>query len=248
MKFNETQKQEAFLNYLMSNNCQWPNDKMEHWWPTPLILVTREQFEARDGWIVWRCGEQPVGDDVLIDVKWPGGKELTCSASLVVWWSSTEGGDGCFYYRLHKAGQVEQPKPHGHPYAELMMQYAEDAKTNAEPWLLWEMKVTFNGGHQWMPLDKRTFFTFTEKEYRRKPKTKLIHGVEVPEFNFHPSKNGDRYYTPSVTALEFHVVRTMRGCKMDNFNRKHGLMYPHTEEGKKAAIIHAKAMLGINDD
>jgi hypothetical protein len=35
-------------------------------------------------------------------------------------------------------------------------------------------------------------------------------------------------------------------CEEDYYRSNNNLCYPDTEEGKQAAIMHAKAMLGIN--
>jgi hypothetical protein len=79
------------------------------------------------------------------------------------------------------------------------------------------------------------------------PRMKLIHGVEVPDIGFEP-KEGEQYYYPSVEAPAFYdITYFATNSKMDEFKRKNNLCYPHTAEGKQAAILHAKAMLGIKE-
>jgi hypothetical protein len=74
---------------------------------------------------------------------------------------------------------------------------------------------------------------------------KLINGVEIPDISFKPSSCID-CYTPllSYSELYRHVYY------LPNETNKHlstnGLCYPFTEEGKQAAILHTKAMLGIS--
>jgi hypothetical protein len=78
-----------------------------------------------------------------------------------------------------------------------------------------------------------------------KQRTKLIHGVEVPDISFVPRKE-EHFYHP-ILDNTLYKPSTYHGYGIDAFRVKYGLCYPHTEEGKQAAILHAKAMLGIKD-
>ena len=68
--------------------------------------------------------------------------------------------------------QIEPNK--GHIHAESMALYAEDAKTHAEPWKLWQITIGSLGwidckfSPQWDPTC----------EFRRKPKTLIEDGAE----------------------------------------------------------------------
>lgn len=77
------------------------------------------------------------------------------------------------------------------------------------------------------------------------PKTKLIHGVEVPDISFVPEM--DNWYYHPVPDLPRLFAEDMHTIHSDNYTYRvnAGLCYPYTEEGKQAAILHAKAMLGI---
>ena len=75
------------------------------------------------------------------------------------------------------------------------------------------------------------------------PRMKLIHGVEVPDISFKPTIE-DRFYYP-VLGYELYKTSTYLSYGVDKFKSEHNLCYPYTEEGKQAAILHAKAMLGI---
>lgn len=59
----------------------------------------------------------------------------------------------------------------GHPHAELMAQYAEDAKTTDKPWGLWEAKA--KGAEIWYPLQVPARWC-ENQDYRRKPKKHTI--------------------------------------------------------------------------
>ena len=139
---------------------------------------------------------------------------------------------------LEMAGMADQ----GHAHAESMALYAQDAKTHTEPWKLWQMKT---GSHDWIDCKFSPAWNLS-CEYRRKQKTKLIHGVEIPVFEFVP-KVGEKYYAANVDVHEFfdHWLRTSERCVFTQRMIERGLVYPYTEEGKQAAILHSKAMLGI---
>lgn len=153
---------------------------------------------------------------------------------------------------VEEKGEVQQtffdvgiackPEQQGHVHAELMAQYAEDAKTSKTPWEFWEYLdkhdgwTTFKGSPGW----------YETSEYQRKPKTKLIHGMEIPVFEFTPEV-GENFYVANVGLPElFEVGRKLtEGCTFTQRMIERGLIYPYTEEGKQAAIRHAKAMLGM---
>lgn len=137
---------------------------------------------------------------------------------------------------------VYEPEQVGHVHAELMAQYAEDAKTTTEPWKLWQLEGDDGIWHCCQEHPKWA----THLEYRHKPKTKLIHGVEVPVFEFTP-KVLERYYTANVGLPELFEdgYRSSEDCTFTERMIERGLLYPCTEEGKQATILHSKAMLGI---
>lgn len=137
--------------------------------------------------------------------------------------------------------RVYEPQK-GYVHAELMLQFAEDAQTHTEPWKLWQFKVE---GDVWCDCPRNPHWRVTT-EYRRKPKTKLIHGVEIPDFEFIP-KVGEKYYTANVGLPELfeHGYRSSEDCTFTQRMTERGLIYPYSEEGKQATILHSKAMLGI---
>ena len=139
---------------------------------------------------------------------------------------------------LEMAGMAKQ----GHVHADLMALYAEDAKTTDKPWELWQVKD--NDGVWWEC--KNNPLWGGDTEYRRKPKTKIINGVEIPDFQFTPFV-GCEFYCANIGLPEFHETGHMRGmdCTFTKRMVERGLIYPYTEEGKQAAILHAKACLGI---
>lgn len=62
-------------------------------------IITREQYEARDGWITWHGGECPVGGDTLVETMFGDGTGSVDNAGVWGW--------GCEeaqikFYRIHK--------------------------------------------------------------------------------------------------------------------------------------------------
>ena len=86
-----------------------------------------------------------------------------------------------------------------HIHAKLMAQYAEDALETDKPWERWEFSH-----------DDRDFLSLAshpqwiiDNKYRRKVKTILINGYEVPEPHRTPLKDGDVYwvFSPVVRGV-----------------------------------------------
>lgn len=134
------------------------------------------------------------------------------------------------------AGMVKQ----GHAHADLMAQYAEDAKTTDKPWELWQFK---DCDGIWWECDHVVLWC-EDTEYRRKHKTHIVNGIEVPDLRIVP-KNGGRFYLADPTEPEFTYSYLTTTDSYDSMWAERGLCYENTEEGKQAAILHAKAWLGI---
>lgn len=140
---------------------------------------------------------------------------------------------------------VYEPEEKGHVHAELMAQYAEDAKTHPEPWKLWQKKTECLDWLGWTDCTTSPAWD-SSYEYRRKPKTRIIHGKEIPDLSFTPSVNEYYYFICLSSDQLFRMDYHSEGCKMTKLRAARGLCYPHTEEGKQAAILHAIAMLGTS--
>ena len=129
----------------------------------------------------------------------------------------------------------------GHIHAHLMAQYAEDAMVSETPWDNWEFWLEKQKA--WASLKSNPAWAST-MQYRRKPKTHIVNGVEIPDLRVKPNCN-DRYHLADPTESEFTYFYLFGGDNKDKLWSKRGLIYEYTEEGKQAAILHAKAMLGI---
>lgn len=134
---------------------------------------------------------------------------------------------------------VYESEQKGHVHAELMLQYAEDAKTHAEPWKLWQSKGMAS---TWWDCKAHPMWGCST-EYRRKPKTHKVNGVEVPDLRITP-EHGDAYWCPLPQSIR--LAREFVYCDTthDSHRVESGLCYEGTAEGKQAAKLHAKAWLG----
>ena len=79
----------------------------------------------------------------------------------------------------------------GHIHAAAMAEYAKDAVETDLPWKQWEVSLT-KSGDEYQNLLGHPEWSVTRK-YRRKPKTILINGHEVPEPHRTPLKDGEVY-------------------------------------------------------
>ena len=82
----------------------------------------------------------------------------------------------------------------GHIHAAAMAEYAKDATETDKPWERWE--VSFQN-REYTPLEGHPLWYVCTK-YRRKPKSILINGYEVPEPHRTPLKYDEVYWTLSL--------------------------------------------------
>ncbi len=84
----------------------------------------------------------------------------------------------------------------GHIHAAAMAEYAKDAAETDMPWERWEISMT-ESGDEYRNLLGHPDWAVTRK-YRRKPKTILINGHEVPEPHRTPLNDGEVYWALSL--------------------------------------------------
>ena len=201
---------------------------------TKIKILSEEHSRAFQEAVIADGGGWSRGKSVVINLH----KEfLFVAEDLRISYCDTLG-----FFKKHDYKEIQFLSTKGHVHAELMAQYAEDAKTHAEPWKLWQTK---GDSHIWWDCRAHPMW-WSDTEYRRKPKTKMIHGVEIPVFEFTP-KVGEKYYAANVDVHEFfdQWLRSSECCVFTQRMIERGLIYPYTEEGKQAAILHSKIMLGI---
>lgn len=129
-------------------------------------------------------------------------------------------------------------KPHVH-YKE-MMQYAEDAAISETPWDNWEYACTGQADN-WRPTTGAPSWSH-HNIYRRKPKTIKVNGFDVPEPCKVALDNDKRYYFPAFQNSDLCDWYDWEGDNNDYYMLSVGIVHLTPE----AAIIHAKAMLGID--
>ncbi len=126
-------------------------------------------------------------------------------------------------------------------HAELMAQYAEDARETETPWERWEMITP-----DWLKWEQMSGSPSWHKEhqYRRKPRAITINGRKVPEPMREAPKVGEKVYLASIdVGFKFNSI-TWEGDGIDRRLLSRGLVHS-TEE---AAIAHAEALLSFTEE
>ena len=128
------------------------------------------------------------------------------------------------------------PKVVGHIHAELMKQYAEDARETDRPWKRWEFRSTNIG---WMELSDHPSWG-TAAKYRRKPRTHMVNGVEVPAPMRDAPANETKCWFSNPLNEGFADCLCWRNLPYQHTWLERGLL--HTT--KEAAVANAMAMIG----
>lgn len=124
-------------------------------------------------------------------------------------------------------------KPHKH--WRLMRDYAQDAQETDRPWDRWQYR--YKDG-DWQD-ETGPFIFYTDFEYRRKPRTININGIEVPEPMREKPEDGTKYYMPMCdNEVDFSV---WQNSMSDNRWLSWGVCHLTRE----AAELHAKALLSF---
>ncbi len=126
----------------------------------------------------------------------------------------------------------------GHVHAELMAQYAEDARETSRPWERWQHSAP----GKWRDCAGHPQFD-EEVQYRRKPRTITINGREVPEPMREAAKRGKGYFIAVPTRNDLYSEETWRGDEMDICWLSRGLCH----STKEAALAHAEALLSFTE-
>lgn len=123
----------------------------------------------------------------------------------------------------------------GHPHAESMLLYAQDAMETNKPWERWECKDSVEG---WSSLTDHPMWGLY-LIYRRKPQTILVNGIEVPEPVRTSLEKYEQYWVAAPSAESFALQVRWLGDNAD-FRLLHSGLIHMTKE---AAVLHSKAML-----
>ena len=128
-------------------------------------------------------------------------------------------------------------KPTPHPHAESMLLYAQDATETEKPWERWECKEAGTG---WYNLTYHPVWNYFVN-YRRKPCTILIKGIEVPEPVKRELLEGQSYYVVDITCHKFMQIQYWNNDPLDTRFLERGLIHLSEENAKK----HAEALLSF---
>jgi hypothetical protein len=113
--------------------------------------------------------------------------------------------------------------------------------------LNWDCIFTICGKNDDKDLNPTLFWNEVKIDIPQKPiKMKLIHGVEVPDITFKPT-SGEYFYYPSVDCSNLHRFMVYIDDTWCKFLSDNNLCYPCDNNGREAATIHTKAMLGIKE-
>ena len=123
-----------------------------------------------------------------------------------------------------------------HKHAESMAMYAEDALVTDKPWELWQYK----SANSWRDYFHDHPRWCTDFEYRRKPKTIIINGFEVPEPMRVLPAFDDNYFYPHLFSGGVRRF-SWEGDEMDLRAFKSGLCHLT----KEAAELHLEALMSF---
>jgi len=129
-------------------------------------------------------------------------------------------------------------KPTPHPHAESMLLYAQDAMENDRPWERWE--CSDNCYEEWGSLTTHPMWGLW-LNYRRKPRTILINGIEVPEPVRKELVDGTTYWRVSLTNPDITMPEKWSSCIYDTRHLERGLIHLTEENARK----HAEALLSF---
>ena len=124
----------------------------------------------------------------------------------------------------------------GFIHAELMAQYAEDAKQHNKPWELWQHDVSGT----WVDCVSHPNWC-SNTQYRRKPRTIQLGDYEVPEPCRVELEYGQEYFVPLMTTSGAKFC-TWNGDKHDLYVLKANLVHLDFQ----SAEIHAKALIEVS--
>lgn len=126
-----------------------------------------------------------------------------------------------------------------HPHAESMLLYAQDAMETDKPWERWQFK------HQsevnWRSDAGANFSWLVNYDYRRKPRTILINGIEVPEPVREVLASNQKFFYPCLDHEDLVQVDRWFCYEEDQHKLEQGLIHLTEENARK----HAFALLSF---
>lgn len=125
-----------------------------------------------------------------------------------------------------------------HKHADVMLEYAKDARESDTPWINWEYMHEISNG--WQPLSYNPTWNHTVI-YRRKVKTIRIGEYDVPEPLRIAPEIGTTYFYPAFTNASKVYSYSFTNDHSDNRILDRGMMHLTSA----AAELHAKALISL---
>lgn len=130
-----------------------------------------------------------------------------------------------------------------HIHADLIMEYAQIAQTDNEPWRYFQCK---NKNGDWDDCQSPVSF-WVDREYRRRVPIIKIGDIDVPEPVREPPEYGTKYYTPDIRGnrgwggASGCLSATWNDDRVDNRLLRRGLIHLNRE----SAELHAQALIAL---
>ena len=141
-------------------------------------------------------------------------------------------------YLLAPMNSAFDPSKPAHPHANSALDYATEMLTDPAPWVNWEYRNGAN--HDWCPCSKNPVWG-RHMEYRRKPRTITINGIEVPEPVREPLTLNQDYYAVRLEYPDGFLKPTWCHSVRDSRYLVAGLIHLTEEAARK----HAEALLSF---
>lgn len=161
-------------------------------------------------------------------------------------------GSNCFAYSRYGVLYKDELSPYDvtkeykeieeHTHAKLMMEYAKDALVSKTPWEFWQYAKEFPN-FEWVNCDSHPLWD-EDTKYRRKPKTIIINGYEVPE----PIRELPNLGRAGIDESIFITMLNENGYVQQGIGNSYTKVF--LERGlchrtKEAAQLHARALLSF---
>jgi len=126
-----------------------------------------------------------------------------------------------------------------HPHAESMLLYAQDAMETDRPWERLQFK--HESETNWCSDAGANFGWLVNHDYRRKPLTILINGIEVPKPYYGDIDDYTNYYFIDFSDFIGYGRSYWDGCELDMKRKGNGILHLTEENARK----HAEALLSF---
>ena len=134
----------------------------------------------------------------------------------------------------HKSKGLNMKRPHKH--ALLIMQLAEKLQSDHEAY----KEISRKRGDEWMDMDTMPVW-FDSVEYRFKPDTVIINGIECPRPNIKVLDYGTTYYVARPDRIQRYAASIWINDDDDNYRLTTDQIYLSEEDIK--TVLKAKGLI-----